>query len=76
MTGCIYLNCRACHPRATNTGDKGFCLARTANANGATLAGNTFVANVNIVTASVKIATGLVTQGDVVVALKIVFERA
>ena len=76
MTGCIYLNCCACHFRATNAGDKGFCLARTANANGATLASNTFVANVNIAIASVKIATGLVAQGDVAVARKIVFERA
>ena len=76
MTGCIYLNCCACHSRATNAGDKGFCLARTADANGATLASNTFVTNLNIVTASVKIATGLETEGDVAVARKIVFERA
>jgi len=76
LTGCIYLNCCACYSRATNAGDKGFCLARTANANGATLASNTFVANVNIAIASVKIATGLVAQGDVAVARKIVFERA
>src|SRR4029077_1667507 len=68
--------CGASHSRATDAGDKGIGLASTANANGATFASNTFVANVNIATAIIKMATGLVTQGDVALAATIVSECA
>jgi hypothetical protein len=67
LTGGIHLNDCARNYCSAYTRDKGTDLARTVDAYGAVLAGNTFVADVDIVITSSDVMATAIAQRDVVV---------